>query len=97
MRSLQRSLGSSATGSTVFLPSLLQLADALRQNPDVRVEAVSYRAGVITVRMNAPDIPALDRVVQVVASSGEFRATMQDATNVGDRVNSRIEIRGEGA
>ena len=97
VRSLQRSLGSSATGSTVFLPSLLQLADALRQNPDVRVEAVSYRAGVITVRMNAPDIPALDRVVQVVASSGEFRATMQDATNVGDRVNSRIEIRGEGA
>ena len=69
----------------------------IRQNPDVRVEAVSYRAGVITVRVNAPNIPALDRVVQVVAGSGEFRASMQDATNVGDRVNSRIEIREEGA
>ena len=93
VRSLQRSLGAPGTANTVFLPSLLQLADAVRQNPDVQVEAVSYRAGVITVRMNAPNIPALDRIVQVVASTGEFRATMQDATNVGDRVNSRIEIR----
>lgn len=97
VRSLERSMGSSGTANTVFLPSLLQLADAIRQNPDVRVEAVSYRAGIVTVRMNAPDIPALDRIVQVVASSGEFRATMQDATNVGERVNSRIEIREEGA
>ena len=97
VRSLQRSVGAPGTASTVFLPSLLQLADALRQNPDIRVEAVSYRAGVITVRMNAPDIPALDRVVQLVGGSGEFSATMQDATNVGDRVNSRIEIREAGA
>ena len=97
VRSLQRSVGSDSTATAVFLPSLMQLADALQQNPDVRVEALSYRAGVVTVRMNAPDIPALDRVVQVVANSGRFRATMQDATTVGDRVNSRVEIREEGA
>ena len=60
-------------------------------------EAVSYRAGVVDVRLSAPDIPTLDKIVQSIDASGRFTASLQSATNVGDRVNSRIQIREGGA
>ena len=95
--SLERSLGTAATGPQVFLPSMQTLADALRQNAAADVEAVSYRAGVATVRLSAPDIPTLDKIVQSIDASGRFTAALQSATNVGDRVQSRITIREAGA
>ena len=84
-----------AGGPQVFLPSLEQLALALQQADTVDVEAISYRAGVVDVRLNAPDVPTLDRIVQAVGASGQFTASLQSADSVGDRVNSRIQIREE--
>ncbi len=84
-----------AEGPQVFLPSLEQLALALQQADTVDVEAISYRAGVVDVRLNAPDVPTLDRIVQAVGASGQFTASLQSADSVGDRVNSRIQIREE--
>lgn len=97
VNSLRRSIGGTSSATPVFLPSLLQLADALRANNAAEVETVTYRAGVINVRLSAPDIPTLDRIVQAVATSGRFSATLQSADSVGDRVNSRIEIREVGS
>ena len=95
--SLRRSIGASGNAPQVFLPSLRQLADAIEQNSSAKVEAISYRAGVVDVRLNAPDISTLDSIVQAVGASGRFAATLQSADNVGDRVNSRIQIREAGA
>ncbi len=98
VRSLQRGQGNVvAEGPQVFLPSLEQLALALRETDTVNVEAISYRAGVIDVRRTAPDVPTLDRIVQAVGASGQFNASLQSADSVGDRVNSRIQIREAGA
>ena len=95
--SLRRSIGASGNAPQVFLPSLRQLADAIEQYSSAKVEAISYRAGVVDVRLNAPDISTLDNIVQAVGASGRFAATLQSADNVGDRVNSRIQIREAGA
>lgn len=95
--SLRRSVGVGSSTPQVFLPSLIHLAAALRANDAAVVEAVDYRAGVINVRLNAPDIPTLDRIVQSVSSSGQFSASLRSADNVGERVNSRIEIREAGS
>lgn len=97
VNSLRRSIGAGGNKQTIFLPSLLQLADALQENKAATVEAISYRAGVIDVRLNAPDISTLDRIVQAVNASGRFNASLQSADSVGDRVNSRIQIREAGA
>ncbi len=97
VNSLRRSIGATGNAATIFLPSLMQLAEALQQNDAAEVEAISYRAGVIDVRLNAPDIPTLDRIVQAVNASGRFSASMQSADSVGDRVNSRIRITEAGA
>ncbi len=95
--SLRRSIGATGNAATIFLPSLMQLAEALQQNDAAEVEAISYRAGVIDVRLNAPDISTLDRIVQSVNASGRFSASLQSADSVGDRVNSRIRISEAGA
>lgn len=97
VNSLRRSQGTIAAGPQVFLPSVEQLAAALAGKDAVRIEAISYRAGVVDVRLTAPDIPTLDGIVQAVNASGRFAASMQSADRVGDLVNSRIQIREAGA
>jgi len=96
VNSLRRSRGATTEGPQVFLPSLASLADAVARTDAVSVEAISYRAGVVDVRLSAPDIPSLDRVVQAIDASGRFTASLQSADNVGDRVSSRIQIKEAG-
>ncbi|HEX5788042.1 MAG TPA: type II secretion system protein GspL [Woeseiaceae bacterium] len=95
--SLRRSRGAAAAGPQVFLPLLQSLAQAVAASEAVVVEAVSYRAGVVDVRLVAPDITTLDEVVQSIGSSGRFSASLQSADTVNDRVNSRVQIREAGS
>ena len=96
--SLMRELiGNNAGPTQVFLPSLMQLAEAIIQNREADVEAVSYRAGVIDVRLTAPDVATLDKIQKVVSDSGRFTASIQGTTQDPDgKVNSRIQIRDTG-
>lgn len=95
--SLMRTQGTAALGPQLFLPSIEELARAVAGKASVRIEAISYRAGVVDVRLTAPDIPTVDGIVQGVNQSGRFTASMQTADRVDDRVNSRIQIRETGA
>lgn len=93
---LRRNLGTPvATG--VFLPSLQQLSEALQQNESAEIEAISYRAGIIDVRLTAPDVATLDSIQKLVSTSGRFAASIQSTDQVGDKVSSRIQIREGGA
>jgi len=94
--SMRRSLGGPAAVQ-VFLPSLQQLSAALEQNAAAEIEAISYRAGVIDVRLTAPDVDTLDSIQKLVSSSGRFTASIQSTDQVGDKVSSRIQIREAGA
>jgi len=96
INSIRRSLGGPAA-SQVFLPSLQQLSAALRENSAAEVEAITYRAGVIDVRLTAPDVATLDNIQKLVSGSGRFNASIQSTDQVGDKVSSRIQIRETGA
>ena len=96
VNSLRRSLGT-PVAATVFLPSLQQLSLALQQNESVEIEAISYRAGIIDVRLTAPDVATLDSIQRIVSSSDRFDASIQSTDQVGDKVSSRIQIREVGA
>lgn len=93
VNSLRRSQVSVAAGPQVFLPSLQQLAAAVNGKNAVKIEAISYRAGVVDVRLIAPDIPTVDGIVQSVAASGRFVASLQSTDRVGEQVNVRLQIR----
>ena len=96
VNSLRRGSGG-PTAAQVFLPSLQQLSIAIRQNSSATVEAISYRAGVIDVRLTAPDVATLDSIQRIVGNSGRFTASIQSTDQVGDRISSRIQIRESGA
>ena len=96
VNSLRRSIGGPAVVQ-VFLPSLQQLGAALQQNKSAEIEAISYRAGVIDVRLTAPDVATLDNIQEIVSTSGRFSASIQSTDQVGDKVSSRIQIRETGA
>jgi general secretion pathway protein L len=97
VNSVRRGLGGSDIARQVFLPSLQQLAQALQQNPSADIEAIAYRAGVVDVRLSAPDVATLDSIQRSVSASSRFNATIQSTDQVGDKVNSRIQIIEDGA
>ena len=95
--SIRRSFGTSGSAPAVFLPSLQQLATAIRENEDAEILAISYRAGVVDVRLTAPDVATLDRIEKSVSQSSRFTASIQSTDRVGAKVSSRIQIREVGS
>ncbi|MDA1064846.1 MAG: type II secretion system protein GspL, partial [Proteobacteria bacterium] len=83
--------------SDVFLPSMFELSQALQQNSAAQIEAISYRAGVVDVRLTAPDVATLDNIQRLVGAAGRFGASIQSTDQLGDKVSSRIQIREDGA
>ncbi len=96
VRSIRQGLGS-ASGPQVFLPSLRQLSEAMAQNSSARVETISYRAGIIDVRITSPDVATLDNIQKAVSASGEFQASIQSTDQVADQISSRLQIRESGS
>ena len=94
--SLRRSMGSS-TSPQVFLPSLRELGEAMAANSSATIEAISYRAGVIDLRLIAPDVATLDNIQKAVSASGRFQASIQSTDHVSDQINGRIQIRESGS
>ncbi|HNP65779.1 MAG TPA: type II secretion system protein GspL [Woeseiaceae bacterium] len=95
VESLKRAMGATV-GPQVFLPGLRELGTAMAENSSAKIEAISYRAGVIDLRLTAPDVPTLDRIQQTVNASGRFSATIQSTDQVADTINGRIQIRESG-
>lgn len=96
VNSLRRSMGSS-TSPQVFLPSLRELGAAMAANSSATIEAISYRAGVIDLRLIAPDVATLDNIQKAVSASGRFQASIQSTDQVADQINGRIQIRESGS
>jgi type II secretory pathway component PulL len=94
--SIKRSLGG-ASATPVFLASLLELSAALSENDDAAVEAISYRAGVIDVRVTSADVETVGKIQKAISDAGHFTASIQSTDRVADRINSRIQIREAGS
>jgi len=94
--SIKRGLGATSTPQ-VFLSSLEELSAALEQNEAASVESLSYRAGVVDIRVIAPDVATLDNIQRAVSASGKFVASIQSTDQVANKINSRIQIREAGS
>lgn len=95
VESLRRGVGASAAPQ-VFLPTMRELGAALDDNSDTEIEVISYRAGIIDLRLTVPDVATLDNIQKAVSASGRFQASIQSTDQVADRINGRIQIREAG-
>ena len=96
IESLRRRIGGVET-PPLFLQSMVQLSRALDQNKSARIQAISFRAGIVDLRVSAPDVATLDGVQRAIAESGQFRAAIQSTDQDGDKVSSRIQIQVAGS
>ena len=96
IESLRRRIGGVET-PPLFLQSMVQLSRALEQNKSARIQAISFRSGIVDLRVTAPDVATLDGVQRAIAESGQFRAAIQSTDQDGDKVSSRIQIQVAGS
>ena len=96
VNSIKRGMGS-GTAKPVFLDSLRELAVAIRANENATVESLSYRAGVIDIRVTSSDVETVGEIQKMIGASGQFVASIQSTDRVADRINSRIQIREDGS
>lgn len=96
IESLRRRSGT-AVASPIFLQSMEQLSRAMVQNREAKIQAISFRAGVIDLRVTAPNVAMLDSIQQAVREGGRFEATIQSTDQDGDNVSSRIQIQESGS
>lgn len=91
--SLRSRTGVSGGEPSLFLQSLEHLSVAVAQNTESSIQAISYRAGVVDVRLTAPDVSTLDDIQRRIDDQGIFDANIQSTDQDDDKVNSRIQIR----
>jgi general secretion pathway protein L len=96
VNSIKRGLGT-GTAEPVFLESLRELATAIRSTENATVESLSYRAGVIDIRVTSSDVETVGEIQKKIGASGQFVASIQSTDRVADRINSRIQIREAGS
>ena len=80
-----------------FLTALETLGSALGEAPGITLQAISYRTGVLDLRVQAPSVDSLEQVRQAVGRGGRFTATIQQANQRPDGVEGRIQLTGGGA
>lgn len=76
----------------IFLQSMEQLSRAVGENRNAEIQAISYRPGVIDLRVSAPDVATLDSLQRAIAQNSQFEATIQSTGQDGEKVSSRIQI-----
>jgi general secretion pathway protein L len=79
-----------------FLQSLEDLSLALRAQAETRIESLSYRGGIVDVRLNAPNVTALDGIQKAIQERGRFKASIQGTSQQGERVSSQIRMEASG-
>jgi hypothetical protein len=96
IESLRRRVGI-VSSVPIFLQSMEQLSRAMQQNGEARIDAISYRAGVVDIRISAPNVAMLDSIQRALAESGQFNAAIQSTDQDGESVSSRIQMQESGA
>jgi general secretion pathway protein L len=96
-RQLAAMRGTGSAANESFLAALEALGNALGEAPGIRLEAISYRTGVLDLRLQAPSVDALEQVRQSVGRGGKFTATIQQANQRADGVEGRIQLTEGGA
>lgn len=96
-RQLAALRGTGGGANEGFLTALETVGSALSSVQGIRLEALSYRTGVLDLRLQAPSVDALEQIRQAVASDGRFIATIQQADQSAEGVEGRIQLSGDGA
>lgn len=89
--------GPGSVANEGFLTALETIGAALNEAPGITLQAISYRTGVMDLRLQAPSVDSLEQIRQAVGRDGRFNATIQQANQRPEGVEGRIQLTGGGA
>lgn len=87
-----------SSGSTVsasgpgFDETLGILAEAFAATPDLNMQTMAYRNGILDLQLLAPDVSSLDKLRQQISESDKFTASIQSANPDKDVIKGRMQI-----
>ena len=87
----------SGATSRQFLETLQTVAGAVAKTGNATVEGLNYRAGVMELQVRAPSADSLDSIRKLVTENGKLKAEIQSSNSVGEEIQGRIRISGNGA
>ena len=82
--------------TTGFIDTLATLAEAVTEIQEITMKTVTYRNGILTLRLQAPSVDSLDRLQQLVSRSGRFSADIQSANPADNGIEGRMQIKERG-
>ncbi len=88
---------SSGAASRQFLETLETVAGAVAKTGNATVEGLNYRAGILELQVRAPSADSLDSIRKLVTENGKLKAEIQSSNSVGEEIQGRIRISGNGA
>jgi general secretion pathway protein L len=89
---IQGVLARAGGGHGALLPAISLLAQAVSAAPATRVEGLNYRAGVLELRLVAPNVEALDGIRRTMSSRGA-QVELQSTTPRDNAVEGRLHVR----
>jgi type II secretory pathway component PulL len=89
---IQGVLARAGGGSHSLLPAISLLAQAIAQAPATRVEGMTYRAGVLELRLVAPNVETLDTIKQAMSRDGAT-VELQSANPRDQLIEGRLQVR----
>jgi general secretion pathway protein L len=82
--------GATAASSETFLTTLVSIAQS--RNPETRIEALSYRNGIMDLQLVAPDVPTLDEFARQIDQTARFDVRIESSNQTDSGVEGRIQI-----
>jgi general secretion pathway protein L len=86
----------SGPGPQHFLRTLQALSEAISESPNTTIDSMSYREGLLEMKVTAPSLAALSQLSQRVGKQG-LAAEIQSSTPVGTGVEAHLQVRTAGA
>jgi general secretion pathway protein L len=94
-RRMEQRLGAARGVGGGLLPALQALAQARDATPGMSVQALSFHAGALDMKLSAPDAASLDRVSQSLRNNG-WLADLTGGNNAGSGYEGHIQVRASG-
>ena len=85
-------LARSGAGGGALLPAVAQIAQAIAQTPAARIQALTFRPGVVEIHVTAPSVDALEQLKQAM-SQGGAEVELQSANQRDQAFLGRLQIK----
>lgn len=89
--------GGSGSTAAPFLETIEVVSDALGSAPEARIEALSFRNGVMELKLSVPGVDTLDKIQRQIVTAGGFDSDILSANPRGDRYEGRLQVSVSGA